>query len=189
MTQKIVEKDSFLTDLKGRLSQVKATRWLRFGLVTAVLFFWVFWMGNPWLALIWLLLIDIYITGYIPWTWWKNTTGVTRTVMGWVDAIIYALILVYLIFAFVGQNYKIPSSSLEKSLLVGDYLWVNKTIYGPRVPMTPLHFPLAQHTMPILGTKSYIENPQLEYHRLDGIRQVERGDIVVFNFPQVILWH
>ncbi|MDE5795580.1 MAG: S26 family signal peptidase [Muribaculaceae bacterium] len=184
MTKNVIEKDSFLTDLKGRISNVKTTRWLRFALVTAVLFLWVFWMGNHWLALIWLLLIDIYITGYIPWTWWKNTKGATRTVMGWVDAIIYALILVYLIFAFIGQNYKIPSSSLEKSLLVGDYLWVNKTIYGPRVPMTPLHFPLAQHTMPIIGTKSYIETPQLEYHRLAGLRQIERGDIVVFNFPQ-----
>ena len=105
-------------------------------------------------------------------------------VMGWVDAIIYALILVYIIFAFIGQNYMIPSSSLEKSLLVGDYLWVNKALYGPRVPQTPLHFPLEQHTLPIINTKSYIENPQLPYHRLPGIRSIKRGDIVVFNYPQ-----
>lgn len=104
--------------------------------------------------------------------------------MGWVDAIVYALILVYIIFAFIGQNYKIPSSSLEKSLLVGDYLWVNKYLYGPRVPQTPLHFPLAQHTMPIIETKSYIEYPQLDYHRLPGLRDIKRGDIVVFNYPQ-----
>ncbi|MCH5239653.1 MAG: S26 family signal peptidase [Muribaculaceae bacterium] len=141
-------------------------------------------MGNPWLALIWLLLIDIYITGFIPWTWWKNTKGTTRVVWGWVDAIIYALILVYFIFAFIGQNYMIPSSSLEKSLLVGDYLWVNKAMYGPRVPQTPLHFPLEQHTLPIINTKSYIEYPQLSYHRLPGLREIERGDIVVFNYPQ-----
>jgi signal peptidase I len=101
-----------------------------------------------------------------------------------VDAIVYALILVYFIFAFIGQNYQIPSSSLEKSLLVGDYLWVNKMIYGPRVPQTPLHFPLAQHTLPIVNCKSYIEQPQLKYHRLKGIRKIERGDIVVFNYPQ-----
>ena len=104
--------------------------------------------------------------------------------MAWVDAIVYALVLVYLIFAFIGQNYKIPSSSLEKSLLVGDYLWVNKTVYGPRVPQTPLHFPLAQHTLPIVNTRSYIEKPQLEYHRLPGLREIQRGDIVVFNYPQ-----
>ena len=169
---------------RERISQIKTTRWIRFGLVSLIFFLWVIWMGNPWLLFLWLLLVDIYITNYIPWTWWKNTTGPTRVVMGWVDAIIYALILVYFIFAFIGQNYMIPSSSLEKSLLVGDYLWVNKALYGPRVPQTPLHFPLEQHTLPILNTKSYIENPQLPYHRLPGLREIQRGDIVVFNYPQ-----
>lgn len=169
---------------KERLANVKTTRWIRFGIVSLIFFLWVIWMGNPWLLLIWLLLADIYITAYIPWGWWKNKSGTTRTVMSWVDAIIYALILVYIIFAFVGQNYKIPSSSLEKSLLVGDYLWVNKALYGPRVPQTPLHFPLAQHTLPIVNSKSYIDNPQLDYHRLPGLRSISRGDIVVFNYPQ-----
>lgn len=169
---------------KQRINDTKTSRWIRFGIVSLLFFLWVIWMGNPWLALIWLLLFDIYITCYIPWGWWKNTKGATRTVMGWVDAIVYALVLVYIIFAFIGQNYKIPTSSLEKSLLVGDYLWVNKALYGPRVPQTPLHFPLAQHTLPIVNTKSYIENPQLSYHRLPGIRNINRGDIVVFNFPQ-----
>lgn len=170
--------------LKERIQEIKTTRWIRFGIVSALFFLWVIWMGNPWLGFIWLLLIDIYITGYIPWTWWKGTKGMTRTVLGWVDAIVYALVLVYIIFAFIGQNYKIPSSSLEKSLLVGDYLWVNKTIYGPRVPQTPIHFPLAQHTMPLINIKSYLDNPQLDYHRLPGLRKIERGDIVVFNYPQ-----
>ncbi|MDE6399336.1 MAG: S26 family signal peptidase, partial [Muribaculaceae bacterium] len=170
--------------LHQRISEIKPTRWIRFGIVSVLFFLWVFWMGNPWLGLLWLILLDIYITAYIPWTWWKNSKGPVRAVMAWVDAIIYALVLVYFIFAFIGQNYKIPSSSLEKSLLVGDYLWVNKTLYGPRVPQTPLHFPLAQHTMPVINTKSYIENPQISYHRLPGIREIKRGDIVVFNYPQ-----
>lgn len=169
---------------RGRLKSTKKSRWIRFGIVSAIFFFWVVLMGNPWLALIWLLLFDIYITGYIPLTWWKKKKGATRTVMSWVDAIVYTLLLIYFIFAFIGQQYEIPSSSLEKSLLVGDRLWVDKTVYGARVPQTPLHFPLAQHTLPILGTKSYIEKPQLEYHRLPGIREIERGDIVVFNYPQ-----
>lgn len=173
-----------MKSLRQRIKETKTTRWIRFGIVSILFFLWVFWMGNPWLGLIWLLLIDIYITAYIPWTWWKKKNGPTKTIMGWVDAIVYALVLVYMIFAFIGQNYKIPSSSLEKSLLVGDYLWVNKMIYGPRVPQTPIHFPLAQHTMPILNTKSYLEKPQLEYHRLPGVRSIERGDIVVFNYPQ-----
>ena len=66
---------------------------------------------------------------------------------------------------------------------MGDYLWVNKMIYGPRVPNTPLHFPLAQHTIPVLNCKSYIDWPQWDYHRLKGFRNVELYDIVVFNYP------
>ncbi|MDE6022225.1 MAG: S26 family signal peptidase [Muribaculaceae bacterium] len=174
---------NFLSDLRERLKKVRPSRWVRFGIVSIIFFLWVIWMQNPWLLLIWLLLADIYITSYVPWSWWKNTKGPVKTIFSWLDAIIYALILVYFIFAFIGQNYKIPSSSLEKSLLVGDYLWVNKTIYGPRVPQTPIHFPLAQHTLPIINTKSYLDKPQLAYHRLAGLRKIERGDIVVFNYP------
>ena len=169
---------------RDRIKETKTTRWIRFSIVFLLFVLWVIWMGNPWLLLIGILLFDIYITAYIPWGWWKNTTGPVRQVMTWVDAIVYALILVYIIFAFIGQNYKIPSSSLEKSLLVGDYLWVNKALYGPRVPQTPLHFPLAQHTLPIVDSKSYIDGIELPYHRLPGLRDIKRGDIVVFNYPQ-----
>ncbi|MBD5201344.1 MAG: signal peptidase I [Bacteroidales bacterium] len=176
---------TFLENLSERITSTRPTRWVRFGIVSIIFLLWVVWMGNPWLGLVWFLLFDIYITQFIPWAWWKKSRNkTTRSVMAWVDAIVYALVLVYFIFAFIGQNYQIPSSSLEKSLLVGDYLWVNKTVYGPRVPQTPLHFPLAQHTLPVVNTKSYIENPQLSYHRLPGIRGIERGDIVVFNYPQ-----
>lgn len=169
---------------KERISATKTTRWIRFGIVSVIFLLWVAWMENWWLALLWFLLFDIYITGYIPFTWWKKSKnhGV-KTIMGWVDAIVYALILVYFVFAFIGQNYTIPTSSLEKTLLVGDYLFVNKMVYGPRVPMTPVNFPLVHNEMPIIGGKSYLESPSLSYHRLKGLRNIERGDIVVFNFP------
>ena len=170
--------------LKERLGRVKKTRWCRFGIVALIYVLWTIWMGNPWLLLGLLLLADIYLTQYLPWGAWKGLKNKTlRTIMSWLDAIVYALVLVYFLFLFVGQNYQIPSSSLEKSLLTGDFLWVNKVTYGPRVPQTPLHFPLAQNILPILGCKSYIEHPQLDYHRLKGLRNVERMDIVVFNFP------
>ena len=169
---------------KQRIAVVKKTRWIRFAVVSAIFFFWVAWMTNPWLLLAYPLLFDIYITLYIPWNWWKYSQNKTvRTIMSWCDSIVYALILVYFIFAFVGQNYKIPSSSLEKTLLIGDYLWVNKMCYGPRVPQTVVHFPLCQNTLPIINTKSYLDKPQVEYHRLKGFRSIERNDIVVFNFP------
>ena len=170
--------------LKERLARVKTTRWLRFGAVALLYVLWTIWMGNPLLLLGLILLGDIYLTQYLPWGAWKGLKNKTlRTIMSWVDAIVYALVLVYFLFLFVGQNYQIPSSSLEKSLLTGDFLWVNKVTYGPRVPQTPLHFPLAQNTLPFFNCKSYIEHPQLEYHRLKGLRSVERMDIVVFNFP------
>lgn len=171
-------------DFMLRLKAIGKKRWWRFGIVTLIYILWVIWMGNPWLLLALPLLFDIYITSYIPLTWWKRSKSrATRMVMSWVDAIVYALVLVYFIFAFIGQNYKIPSSSLEKTLLVGDFLWVNKAVYGPRVPQTPIHFPLAQHTMPVTGGKSYSELIKLDYHRLPGLRNVERYDIVVFNAP------
>ncbi len=168
--------------LMERLRRVKTTRWIRFGIVSLIFFAWVAWLGNWWVSLAWFLLADIYLTQFIPWSWWKHSESrLVHKVMSWVDAIIYALILVYFLFIFVGQNYQIPSSSLEKTLLTGDFLWVNKMVYGPRVPQTPLHFPLAQNEL--FGFKSYIEHPQLDYHRLKGFRNIERGDIVVFNFP------
>mgnify|MGYP002533448646 CR=1 FL=1 len=177
-------KRSFAEDFKARVRNNKTSRWIRFGIVSLIFFLWVIWLGTWWVALFWFLLFDIYITGYIPFTWWKKSkSAAVRGVMGWVDAIVYALILVYFVFTYVGQNYQIPSSSLEKSLLIGDYLWVNKMAYGPRVPNTPVHFPLVQNTFPIINTKSYLETPQWKYHRLAGLGNVERGDIVVFNFP------
>ncbi len=176
--------NKFFEDFKARVRANSATRWIRFGAVSLVFLLWVIWLQNWWVLLWWLLLFDIYITGYIPFTWWKKSKSTAvRKVMGWIDAIVYALVLVYFVFSFVGQNYKIPSSSLEKTLLTGDFLWVNKMAYGPRVPMTPIHFPLAQNTLPIVNTKSYIENPQFAYHRLAGYDTIKVGDIVVFNFP------
>lgn len=174
----------FVSDFRRRVAENKKSRWIRFGIVSLIFFLWVAWLGSWWVAIFWFLLFDIYITGYIPFTWWKKSkNAAVRGVMSWVDAIVYALILVYFVFTFVGQNYQIPSSSLEKSLLVGDYLWVNKMAYGPRVPITPVHFPLVQNTFPIINTKSYLETPQWKYHRLAGLGKVERNDIVVFNFP------
>lgn len=171
-------------DFLRRVSENRPTRWVRFGLVMLLYVLWVAWMGNWWLLLGGILLFDIYITGYIPFTWWKKSKNKTvRSVMSWVDAIVYALVLVYFVFAFLGQNYQIPSSSLEKTLLTGDYLFVNKTVYGPRVPMTPVYFPLVHNEMPFGLGKSYLDHPSVGYKRLKGQRGVEWGDIVVFNFP------
>lgn len=96
--------------LRERIESTRNTRWARFGIVALIYTLWVAWMGNWWLILGLALLFDIYITGYIPFTWWKKSKNKNvRSVMSWVDAIVYALILVYFVFAFLGQNYQIPS--------------------------------------------------------------------------------
>ena len=178
------DKKDFIAGFKERVKNNRPTRWVRFGIVITLYVLWVAWMGNWWLLLGALLLFDIYITGYIPFSWWKKSKNPTvRSIMSWVDAIVYALILVYFLFAFVGQNYQIPSSSLEKTLYTGDYLFVNKAVYGPRVPMTPVYFPLVHNELPFGLGKSYLETPSVGYKRLKGLRNVESGDIVVFNFP------
>lgn len=143
----------------------------------------VLWTGYYLVLLLIPVFIDIYITKFIPWGGWKKSKNPTvRKVLEWVDAILFALVGVYIINTFFFQNYQIPSSSLEKTLLVGDFLLVSKISYGARSPMTPFSFPLMQHTSP-LGTKSYLEKPQLEYKRFTGTGTVKENDIVVFNYP------
>ena len=126
---------------------------------------------------------DVYITKKIRWQWWRDRESFVRGVMSWVDALVFALVAVYFINIFFFQHYVIPSSSLEKSLLTGDYLFVSKVSYGPRKPMTPLTMPLTQHTLPVIGLKSYIEWPQFKYERAKGLGPIKVNDIVVFNYP------
>ena len=158
-------------------------QWTKFIVVLALYLLFLFWVKS-WLGLIVVPFIyDAYISKKINWQWWKDSEGPVRFVMSWVDAIIFALVAVYFINLFFFQNYVIPSSSLEKSLLRGDYLFVSKMSYGPRIPQTPLTMPLTQHTLPIFNTKSYIEWPQWDYRRVKGLGKVQLNDIVVFNYP------
>ena len=164
----------------------KATKaqWIKFAIVLVLYLAFLIWVKS-WLGLIVVpFIFDVYISKIIPWTFWKEIKNNTvRTIMSWVDAIVFALVAVYFVNLYLFQNYQIPSSSLEKTLLVGDFLYVSKVSYGPRVPNTPLSMPLTQHTLPIVNTKSYLEWPHWDYKRVAGLGQVERNDIVVFNFP------
>ncbi|MFO8054103.1 MAG: signal peptidase I, partial [Bacteroidales bacterium] len=101
----------------------------------------------------------------------------------WVDAIIFAVIAATIIRTFLVEAYTIPTSSMEKSMLVGDFLFVSKVAYGPKVPNTPVSFPFVHHTIPVLGTKSYTELVKLPYYRFPGLKEIEHKDVVVFNFP------
>lgn len=141
------------------------------------------WIQSAWGLIVLPLIVDNYITKFINWSWWKESESpAVRLIMSWVDALVFALVAVYFVNIYFFQNYTIPSSSLEKSLLIGDYLMVSKSSYGARVPQTPLHMPLCQHTLPFGIGKSYIEGVQWEYKRIHPER-VPVNDIVVFNFP------
>lgn len=158
-------------------------QWTKFIVVLVLYLIFLFWLKS-WLGLVVIPLIyDAYISKKINWKWWEDAEQPVRFIMSWVDALVFALVAVYFINLFFFQNYVIPSSSLEKSLLTGDYLFVSKASYGPRIPQTPLTMPLTQHTMPVIGCKSYIEWPQWDYRRAPGLGNVELNDIVVFNYP------
>ncbi len=159
--------------------------WIKLAIVSVIFILWVIWIGNYWLLFIYPLIFDSYTIKIIPWGGWKRTKFAKKhkKVVEWIDALFFALVAVYLINIFLFQNYKIPTSSLEKTLLVGDHLFVSKVSYGPRMPNTPLAFPLVQNIFPIINTKSYFDWPHWDYNRLSGFGNVENNDIVVFNFP------
>ena len=162
----------------------KRKNWVKFIIATILYLAFLYWVGSWWGLIVLPFIFDAYITKKIKWTWWKELESpVARTIMSWVDALVFALVAVYFVNQFFFQNYQIPSSSLEKSLLTGDYLLVSKLSYGPRIPQTPLTMPLTQHTLPFGGMKSYIEWPHWDYRRVKGLGHVEWGDIVVFNYP------
>ncbi|MEZ4740130.1 MAG: S26 family signal peptidase [Flavobacteriales bacterium] len=103
----------------------------------------------------------------------------------WGDAILFAVIVATVFRAFTFEAFTIPTPSMEKSLLVGDYLFVSKLSYGPRLPMTPMTFPFTHHTMPFTAsTPSFVEWFSQPYRRLPGFGDPQRGDAVVFNFPE-----
>lgn len=152
------------------------------GAVIPVLYaLFCFWAGAFW----WIffpLIIDYYFLGYIRWDWYLSIKNkALRSILSLIADLIFALLGVTFLSLFFFQNFVIPSSSLEKTLLVGDYLFVEKITYGPRAPITPLSLPLVHNR--IGNSESYLSRPRCSYRRLAGLRKVERGDIVVFNLP------
>lgn len=148
----------------------------------------VYTMDGEWLYFMPLIAGDILFWETISWQFWKKKENTTEKkkkseLKSWFDAILFAVIAATILRTFLIEAYTIPTSSMEKSMLVGDFLFVSKLSYGPRVPMTPLAFPLVHHTMPIGGGKSYSESIQLPYHRMKGLGKIERNDCVVFNWP------
>jgi signal peptidase I len=163
----------------------KTFRYIKCGIISFLYILWVIWVGSWWLIFGLAVIFDIYVTQKVNWTPWKKRKGKNSTVVEWIDALIFAVIAVTFINVFFFQNYKIPTGSMEKSLLIGDHLYVSKTKYGPKIPNTPLAFPFTQHTLPFTeNIKSYLEWITLPYKRLKGFKTIKNDDIVVFNFPE-----
>ncbi len=158
-------------------------KYFKFVLWTVVFILFVIWIGNWWLLLGVPVIYDYYISKKVNWTFWKKRDLKEKSkLIEWIDALVFAVIAATIIRMFFIEAYMIPTSSLEKSLLVGDYLFVSKTSYGPRIPNTPLAIPFT-HTFQGKKFKPYSDLIKLPYKRLAGLGEIKRNDIVVFNFP------
>lgn len=159
-------------------------RWTKFTIWALLYLAWVVWMGSYWWLLGLIVIFDIFITRKVHWNFWKKRYKPGEkhsTANDWLDTIIFVIIVVPLINIFLFQAFKIPSSSMERTLYTGDHLFVSKLTYGPRLPETPLTIPFTHNT--IFGKESYSTLIQNRYRRLKGFREVRRGDCVVFGFP------
>jgi signal peptidase I len=158
-------------------------KYKKFWIVSLFYLLVVIWIGNYWLLLGLGIIFDLYVTEKVNWTFWKRRDGRNNAFIEWLDALIFAIIAVTLINIFLFQNYRIPTPSMEKSLLIGDHLFVSKLAYGPRMPNTPIAMPFMQHTIPGVNSKSWSNIVIWPYKRLVGTGKVKNNDPIVFNFP------
>jgi signal peptidase I len=171
--------------MKTDFKSISRKQYIKFGIAAFIYLLWVIWLGS----FLWLLglpiIFDLYLTRRVNWTFWKKRDQKNSSLVEWIDALIFALVAVSFINLFLFQNFNIPTASMEKSLLIGDYLFVSKVSYGPRVPTTPLSFPLVQHTLPLTKDKNsfltWIQNP---YRRMAGFSKIKNNDPIVFNYPE-----
>lgn len=170
----------------NKIQQILRSRYFSFSLVTLLYLGVVIWIGNYWWLLGLIVLFDYYITRKVHWLFWhKKNVKRQSPLVEWIDALLFAIIVASLIRLLLFAAYTIPTGSMEKTLLVGDYLFVSKVAYGPKMPNTPLTVPFTHNTMFFSKTTpSYSTAIQRPYNRRPGLGQVERYDVVVFNFPE-----
>lgn len=144
----------------------------------------IIWTGNWWMIIFFPIIFDYFITRKVNWTFWKKRDAPKTKVVEWVDAILFAGIAAMIIRTLLIEAYTIPTSSMEKTMRVGDYLFVSKYTYGPRMPITPLAVPFTHHTLPLTKSQpAFVDWIQNKYRRLSGLTTIKNDDIVVFNFP------
>ena len=167
------------------MREILRNKWFKFGVVVVIYLLWTLWVGSWWLLLLIPVIYDVYISKKVHWTFWKKKGVEKQTkAVEWIDALIFAVVAATLIRMFLFEAYTIPTSSMEKSMLVGDYLFVSKVAYGPKLPNTPLAVPFTHHTLPFTRSgKAYSEAIKWPYKRIAGTTDIKRNDIIVFNFP------
>jgi len=161
-------------------------KWVRFTFWAVLYILWVIWVGNYWWLLGLAALYELAVAQKFKAWLHKGDKGEKRAKspwLGWLDAILFAVIVVTFINTFFIQAFKIPSSSMESSLMTGDHLFVSKLAFGPKLPQTPVAMPFVLNTMPISHKESYSRILQYDYRRLKGFGSVKRDDYVVFSFP------
>ena len=161
-----------------------SNKWTKFTFWALLYLAWVIWLGNFWWLLGLVVVFDATVTQKVHWNFWKKRyqEGEKHSSWNdWLDAVIFAVIVVTFVNIFFFQAFRIPSSSMERTLYTGDRLFVSKLAYGPRVPQTPLTIPFTHNV--IFGKESYSTLIRKPYRRLKGFREVQRGDCVVFGFP------
>jgi len=142
------------------------------------------WTGEWWMIIFFGVIFDYFISQKVNWTFWKKRGAPKTKTVEWIDAILFAGVAALIIRTLLIEAYTIPTSSMEKTLRVGDYLFVSKYTYGPRMPITPLAIPFTHHTLPLTkSTPAFVDWIQARYKRLAGLTTVKNDDIVVFNFP------
>ena len=166
--------------------KVPRSKYILFAIASLLYGLFIIWTGLLWLLFGIILIYDHFITRFL----FKirkliRLPAVLTETLEWITAIVTALFAVIIIRTLFVEAYNIPTPSMEKTLLVGDYLFVSKLSYGPKIPNTPIGFPFTHNTMPFSkDRKSYSEKVQWPYNRLLGLGKVHHNDVVVFNFPE-----
>lgn len=175
----------------NKIKKIWTNRYLRFAAVSIIYILWfVVWTENLWWLLGLVVIYDYFISRFMDrlfldrYRRFKNSRKWLRKTMEWIEALLFAVVVVVPLKLYFFGMYMIPTPSMENTLLVGDYLFVNKLEYGPRMANTPISFPFVQHTMPLTSnTPSFVDWIEYPYKRLKGFSKIERDDVVVFNFP------
>ncbi|MEG2121958.1 MAG: signal peptidase I [Rikenellaceae bacterium] len=177
------------------MNKIKAlfgNKWVKFSIASLFyILLFVVWTKAYWSIIGVVLIYDLYISKYYRKLFWdkhlelKSRSKNYKSIFGWVEAIIFAVVVATLVRVYFVEMYVIPSASMEKSLLIGDYIGVSKISYGPKMPNTPLSFPFVHNVNPFnTEQKSYLEWIKRPYDRLCGLDTIKHHDVVVFNYPE-----